>query len=256
MNLLKHFAVFGAALLILTACSEPIDPEYIEPTSASEFASEPYKFTKVNFDKLDQRFRVTIVKSPHKFPKGTLVVDPNSRYIYLIEDENYKARRYPIAVGREGFQWAGSAVVGRKAHWPSWRPTPDMLKEDPNLPEVVKGGDKNPLGARALYLYDQNGRDTLFRIHGTNSPRSIGTASSSGCIRMFNEQVIDLYNRVPKGTPVVVLRILKDGEYFDYEPTNPQEYFDWLQNRMNHEGQTPVSAEGLDAKIIEDAKET
>jgi lipoprotein-anchoring transpeptidase ErfK/SrfK len=140
-------------------------------------------------------------------PPGTIVVDTSNRYLYLVEP-NGKALRYGIGVGKEGLAFSGSAVVGRKAAWPSWTPTRDMIEREPerNLPwkNGMPGGLTNPLGPRALYLYD-NGRDTMFRIHGTTEPRTIGQAVSSGCIRMFNQDVIDLYNRVPTGTKVVVL---------------------------------------------------
>ena len=240
MNLsVKSFVTSFFAIAILS-CTPEFDAQIVEPAPKATFEKEPYEFTKVDFSKLPEKYNITIVKSPHKYPKGTLVVDPNERFIYFIDQDDYVARRYPIAVGREGFEWAGKAVVGRKSHWPDWRPTPDMLEENPDLPEIVKGGDQNPLGARALYLYDDKGRDTLFRIHGTNSPRSIGTASSSGCIRMFNEHVIDLYNRVPKGTPVVVLKILLEGEEFEYEPETIEEYFELLERRLNG-STTPVT---------------
>ena len=109
-----------------------------------------------------------------------------------------------IGVGRQGFSWKGTAEIGRKAFWPGWTPPPEMLARQPELPVHLDGGMENPLGARALYLF-QDKKDTLFRIHGTNEPKSIGKAVSSGCIRMLDADVIDLYGRVAKGTPVVVL---------------------------------------------------
>ena len=109
-------------------------------------------------------------------------------------------KEYKVGVGREGFQWWGVKYIDRKAEWPDWHPTPEMRKSDPKLPKVVKGGPHNPLGARALYL-----KGTLYRIHGTNQPWTIGQAMSSGCIRLKNVDIIDLYNRVEKGTRVVVL---------------------------------------------------
>jgi hypothetical protein len=115
--------------------------------------------------------------------------------------------RYGIGVGRDGFQWAGTAEIGRKALWPSWFPPPAMVARDPFAAKWARGmpgGSKNPLGARALYLY-ANGADTLFRIHGTNQPKSIGHAVSSGCVRMLNMDVIDLYDKVTVGTKVVVI---------------------------------------------------
>jgi len=138
---------------------------------------------------------------------GTVVVDTNERFLYLIQGEG-RALRYGIGVGREGMEFSGTAVVNHKRKWPSWTPTPDMIRRDPErygqYSAGVPGGATNPLGARALYLF-KDGRDTLFRIHGTTEPWSIGKASSSGCIRMINQDVIDLYERVEAGATVVVI---------------------------------------------------
>ncbi len=134
---------------------------------------------------------------------GTVVIDTERKFLYLVL-ENKKAYRYGVTVGEEGMNWRGKAKVGRKAEWPDWRPTPDTLKRIPDLPAYVSPGPHNPMGARALYLFEGN-KDTLFRIHGTNQPEYIGHAISSGCIRMLNEDVIDLYNRVPVGATVVVI---------------------------------------------------
>jgi len=144
-----------------------------------------------------------LVEAPASYGRGTLVVDTRSRYLYLMIGEG-RAIAYQIGVGREGFQWRGGAHVGRKAHWPSWTPPREMLKRRPDLPRFMQGGIENPLGARALYLY-RGKKDTLFRIHGTNEPWTIGQAVSSGCIRMMNNDVVDLYNRVPVGARVVVI---------------------------------------------------
>ena len=135
---------------------------------------------------------------------GTIVVDINARFLYLVE-EGGKAMRYGIGVGRNGFSWRGAARVGRKGVWPNWSPTDNMRRITPGLPAFMEGGVGNPLGARALYLYDGN-RDTLFRIHGTNEPWSIGEAVSSGCVRLLNEDIVDLYERVPAGARVIVRR--------------------------------------------------
>jgi lipoprotein-anchoring transpeptidase ErfK/SrfK len=134
---------------------------------------------------------------------GTIVINTNERNLYLVQPGG-TAIRYGIGVGREGFTWKGTAQVGRKSEWPRWIPPKDMLKRRPDLPEEMDGGLDNPLGARALYLF-QGKKDTLFRIHGTNEPDSIGKAVSSGCIRLMNADVIDLYQRVHIGTRVVVL---------------------------------------------------
>jgi lipoprotein-anchoring transpeptidase ErfK/SrfK len=136
-------------------------------------------------------------------PPGTIVINTNERQLYLV-GAGGTAIRYGIGVGRDGFTWKGVAQVGRKSEWPRWIPPKDMLKRRPDLPEEMDGGLENPLGARALYLF-QGKRDTQFRIHGTNEPDTIGKAVSSGCIRMMNADVIDLYVRVGIGTRVVVL---------------------------------------------------
>ncbi|WP_414470939.1 L,D-transpeptidase [Microvirga sp. M2] len=138
---------------------------------------------------------------------GTVVVDTDARFIYLVQ-EGGKALRYGVGVGKEGLEFKGTATVNRKAQWPTWTPTPDMIRREPNRYRKwaggMKGGTDNPLGARALYLF-KGGQDTLYRIHGTNEPETIGQAVSSGCIRMMNQDVIDLYSRVPTGAKVVVL---------------------------------------------------
>jgi lipoprotein-anchoring transpeptidase ErfK/SrfK len=130
---------------------------------------------------------------------GTLVVDTPNKFLYLVEG-NGKARRYGIGVGRPGFEWAGVKTITRKAEWPDWRPPPEMLKRRPDLPRYMAGGPENPMGARGMYL-----GSTMYRIHGTNEPHTIGQAVSSGCIRMRNEDVTDLYERVRVGTRVVVI---------------------------------------------------
>ena len=139
-------------------------------------------------------------------PPGTIVVDPDGRFLYLVEDGG-AARRYGIGVGRAGLRFSGKAVIGRKAEWPRWTPTPNMIKREPGkyarYAGGLKGGPNNPLGARALYLY-RDGQDTLYRIHGTNEPSSIGKAVSNGCIRMLNDHVIDLHDRVSVEAEVVV----------------------------------------------------
>jgi lipoprotein-anchoring transpeptidase ErfK/SrfK len=136
--------------------------------------------------------------------RGTILVDIDQRFLYYINGDG-SAVRYGVGVGKQGFSWRGVAYVGRKGTWPDWSPTATMVSLNSSLPRHRKGGVDNPLGARALYLY-QNGRDILFRIHGTNEPWSIGEQVSSGCIRMLNEDVYDLYNRVPVGTTVLVRR--------------------------------------------------
>jgi lipoprotein-anchoring transpeptidase ErfK/SrfK len=146
------------------------------------------------------------VAFPSDEPPGTVVIDPTGPFLYLVEGGG-KATRYGIAIGREGFGWNGSGVIARSAKWPRWTPPPEMIERDPSLEqwrEGMPGGVNNPLGPRALYIYFDGG-DSGYRIHGTNTPKSIGWAASSGCFRMLNQDVIDLYERVPMGAKVVVL---------------------------------------------------
>ena len=158
---------------------------------------------------IQERFRPHIVRYARKERPGTILVDSNARYLYLVLPGN-KAIRYGIAVGEEALAFSGVARVGRKREWPSWTPTAEIKRRLPGTPDFVKPGPRNPLGARALYLY-QNGKDTLYRIHGTNQPEYIGWAISSGCIRMTNEAVVDLYSRVKLGAIVVVLPLKPGG---------------------------------------------
>lgn len=159
--------------------------------------------------RLDQRYVRREVAVPLNIPNepGTIVVDTRNRYLYLVEAD-HKAMRYGIGVGREGFAWSGEATIKNKQAWPRWIPPKEMVARDPNAAEWANGmpGGRidNPLGARAMYLYQGN-KDTLYRLHGTADASSIGKAVSSGCVRLLNQDIIDLYNRVPLGTKVVVL---------------------------------------------------
>jgi lipoprotein-anchoring transpeptidase ErfK/SrfK len=144
--------------------------------------------------------RRTQVSYPSKYAPGTVVVNTTERRLYYILD-GAQAVRYGIGVGRDGFTWAGDLRVTDKREWPDWTPPPQMLKRRPDLPRFMKGGEDNPLGARAMYL-----GSSLFRIHGTSEPETIGQAVSSGCFRLLNEDVIDLYNRVKIGARVIVMR--------------------------------------------------
>ena len=144
------------------------------------------------------QFLPTVVPYTTSHKAGTIIIDTNTRYLYLVQGDG-TARRYGVGVGRPGFEWAGTHKVTRKAEWPDWRPPAAMRKRQPDLPAFMPGGPANPMGARALYL-----GSTLYRIHGSNEPWTIGGAVSSGCIRMRNEDVIDLYNRVGVGVKVIV----------------------------------------------------
>ncbi|MCT7374715.1 L,D-transpeptidase [Chelativorans salis] len=137
---------------------------------------------------------------------GTIVVDRGNRFLYFVEDDSW-ATRYGVGIGKEGRTLSGRLKVGRKAEWPSWTPTANMMKREPRYLQFaggVPGGIHNPLGARALYLY-RGGRDTMYRIHGTNEPWSIGQAVSSGCIRLTNDDIIHLHDRTPVGATVVII---------------------------------------------------
>jgi lipoprotein-anchoring transpeptidase ErfK/SrfK len=129
---------------------------------------------------------------------GTIIVQTSERFLYVVQGNN-RAIRYGIGVGREGFQWSGLLKISRKAEWPDWVPPPEMIARQPYLPRFMAGGPGNPLGARALYL-----GNTIYRIHGTNQPQTIGQSVSSGCFRLVNSDVIDLYDRIPVGTKVIV----------------------------------------------------
>jgi lipoprotein-anchoring transpeptidase ErfK/SrfK len=148
---------------------------------------------------MDPRLRRQMVPYRTKEPAGTLIVDTANTYLFLVLG-NGQALRYGIGVGREGFTWTGAERVSRMKEWPDWHPPKEMLERQPDLPRMMAGGPGNPLGARALYL-----GSTLYRIHGTSDPKTIGKYVSSGCIRLVNEDIEDLYRRVQVGTRVVVL---------------------------------------------------
>lgn len=162
----------------------------------------------IDLAKIDPQFLRQYVSLPAGLPNepGTIIVDPRRRFLYLVTGKG-RALRYGVGVGRQGFAWSGTATIHHAGEWPKWFPPAEMVKRDPKTAPFANGmpgGLENPLGARALYLFQGN-RDTLYRIHGTNDPSSIGKAVSSGCIRLFNQDIIDLYNRVPEGTKVIVL---------------------------------------------------
>ena len=148
---------------------------------------------------IDPKFEKQMVEYSGSEPPGTIIIDTPQRFLYLVQ-ENGKAMRYGIGVGKPGFAWAGVKTVSAKKEWPDWTPPPEMLQRRPDLPHFMAGGPDNPLGARAMYL-----GNSLYRIHGSNEPWTIGQAVSSGCIRMRNEDVVDLYGRVKVGTKVVVI---------------------------------------------------
>ena len=207
MTITRRAFVAGAAAAAMTPLATPAI------ASAAAYYGAPVTdngvtFRRTNFKKIDPRWHRQMVKYFSSEAPGTVVVDTQHHFLYVIW-ENKTALRYGVGVGREGFKWYGRARIDRKALWPRWVPPPEMRKRQPNLPLAVEGGNRNPLGPRALYLY-RNGRDLGYRLHGTLEPWSIGNDVSSGCIRMFNEDVIDLYQRCPVGTEVLVLKHIAD----------------------------------------------
>lgn len=196
----------------------PADPMLSDPTPADYEAmyapidTDRFPIPGVRAGVIKPEFLRRRVSYAGPEAPGTLVVDPARRYLYLVEPGG-KAIRYGVGVGREGFGWSGEATINSKQEWPDWYPPKEMIERQPELKRIVTklqsgvgvpGGLRNPLGARALYLW-QNGKDTLFRIHGTTEPHTIGTRVSSGCIRLVNQDIIDLYRRTPVGAKVVVL---------------------------------------------------
>jgi lipoprotein-anchoring transpeptidase ErfK/SrfK len=171
-------------------------PGYYQPGMYQQGGPGPDQTMSRAFD---PRFAKQVVQYSGKEKAGTIIVDTPQRYLYLVQDDG-TALRYGIGVGRPGFTWAGVKSVTRKAEWPDWVPPKEMLARRPELPRHMAGGPDNPLGARALYL-----GSSLYRIHGSNEPWTIGQAVSSGCIRMRNEDVTDLYERVKVGTRVIVI---------------------------------------------------
>ncbi len=171
------------------------------PSSDILARGEPAERTEAVDPRLnvDPKFQKQVVAYHGSEPVGTIVIDTPNRFLFLVQD-NGTALRYGIGVGKPGFTWAGEKKVSAKKEWPDWTPPPEMLQRRPDLPHFMAGGPENPLGARAMYL-----GSSLYRIHGSNEPWTIGQAVSSGCIRMRNEDVIDLYDKVKVGTKVVVI---------------------------------------------------
>jgi len=196
-----NFHTSALKCLVATAAALWISSAVPAPVSASFSKNSP------TLSQLAPRIRATlapdlqrqVISYPTNAAPGTVVVDTAHTYLYYVLGDG-RAMRYGIGVGREGFTWSGTEAVTRKAEWPDWTPPPEMITRQPYLPRWMAGGEGNPLGARAIYL-----GSTMYRIHGTNMPETIGHDGSSGCIRLLNEDVIDLYNRVNVGTKIVVL---------------------------------------------------
>jgi lipoprotein-anchoring transpeptidase ErfK/SrfK len=212
-SLKVKFGILAAGLM-LSGCMQATT---YEATNTTHFKPRDKELlSKVRYTKVavPEPFRRAIVDYHRKEAPGSIVVDSDNHYLYYVLNDG-KAIRYGITVGEEAMAWSGIAKVGSKTEWPPWHPTPGEISRL-GVPKFVPPGPDNPMGSRALYLYS-GGKDTLFRIHGTNQPEYIGTSISSGCIRMTNEDVIDLYERVGLGTVVVVLEP-KHGD----SPYNPQ----------------------------------
>ena len=188
-------ALFGHAA---SASYQPATPDY-QPQPPGYAPSGQGDMANPQNYQIDPQYEKQTVEYPTDEPAGTIVVDTPNKFLYLVEGGG-KAMRYGIGVGRPGFTWAGVKTITAKKEWPDWRPPTDMLQRRPDLPRYMPGGEDNPLGARAMYL-----GSTLYRIHGSNEPWTIGTNVSSGCIRMRNQDVEDLYDRVKVGTKVVVI---------------------------------------------------
>ncbi|MFC0808911.1 L,D-transpeptidase [Ensifer sp. P24N7] len=175
---------------------------------------EPHPVPAVPYQKIDPRFHRQVVDDPTGEPPGTLVVDVGNHFLYLAQVKG-QALRYGVALGRAGFEWSGRGVVQYKRKWPRWIPADEMIEREPKLKKYslerggMEPGPDNPLGARALYIF-QNGEDTLYRVHGSPEWWTIGQHVSSGCVRMINQDVMDLYNRVPDGSPILVADLSKD----------------------------------------------
>lgn len=198
----KTLMIVASMMAVMMASEAPAQSSGARPaTTASDVAPS------VRNRAVPEKYKRRMVRFSTNEAPGTIIVDTHNKFLYYVEGKN-RATRYGIGVGREGFGWSGVVKIGRKAEWPSWTPPAEMRRREAArghiLPAVQKGGPDNPLGARAMYLY-KGGRDTIFRIHGTNQPWSIGLNLSSGCIRMMNKDVEHLYSRAPVGTKVVVI---------------------------------------------------
>ena len=212
----RHFLLGAASLstLALAGCAttgqriamEPrIDPYYLQ--MYGPMPDEKFPLAAVDLRTVDPQFWRAEVEDPTGERPGTLVVHTADRYLYLVE-EGGRAIRYGVGIGREGFAWSGKGHIGRKAEWPTLTPPAEMIARQPEAAPYrngMPGGLDNPLGARAMYIYRPNNTDSMYRVHGTTDPSSIGTAVSSGCVRLINQDVIDLFGRVPVGTPIIVV---------------------------------------------------
>ena len=212
VQLSRRGFVLGAPLA-LAACVEPVRTnlavvsyQQADNSMYGDLDSERFPVAAIDTTEIDPALLRQTVAYDGNYAPGTIIVDPNAKFLYHVRSRG-TATRYGVGVGREGFGWSGNARVARKADWPTWVPPTSMIKRRPDLQQYaggMPGGPENPLGARAMYLY-QGDRDTLYRLHGTNEPESIGQSLSSGCIRLFNHDIIDLHSKTALNTQVVVL---------------------------------------------------
>jgi lipoprotein-anchoring transpeptidase ErfK/SrfK len=212
--MILRLALMGfAAALFISGCTTA-GPEITREIFTSQYGGVKdggYKIPAVPINRVDKKYHRQIVSLYSKEKPGTIIVNTRKRYLYYVLPGN-RAVRYGIGVGRAGFAWEGEAYVAWKRPWPRWHPPKEMIARQPKLRRYADGGQKpglkNPLGARALYLFDKDGNDTLYRLHGTPQWNTIGTAASSGCIRLMNQDIIDLYSRVKPGrfSKVVVIQ--------------------------------------------------
>lgn len=191
LPLVTCFAAFAAMTIPPAAAQGRYPTQYVDGDQPGYVPSEAEEELPPEFKRTTVFYRTT--EAP-----GTIIVSTSERFLYVVQG-NGRALRYGIGVGREGFQWQGLLKISRKQEWPDWTPPPEMIQRQPYLPRFMAGGPGNPMGARALYL-----GSTVYRIHGTNQPQTIGTAVSSGCFRLVNADIMDLYERIPVGTKVVV----------------------------------------------------
>jgi lipoprotein-anchoring transpeptidase ErfK/SrfK len=193
----RHLALIASFALALIGSAAYAQQYGRMPEITMDVEEEPGVVPQENYQLPEKWVRKVVFYRTHE-PPGTIIVETSERALYLVMSDS-RAMRYGIGVGRDGFRWKGQLKISRKAEWPDWTPPPEMIERQPYLPRFMGGGPGNPMGARALYL-----GGTVYRIHGTNQPHTIGQAVSSGCFRLVNADVTDLYERVPVGTRVVV----------------------------------------------------
>ena len=231
----------GGGLVATRAAAQLVVQEVDPADIYGAMDAGAFRMPAVDLRRIDPDFLRAVVDYPTDQPVGSIVIDPAAHYLYYIRG-NGQAIRYGVGVGREGFVWSGEAEIKAKREWPDWYPPKEMIARDPHVKGVMQklqsglgmpGGPGNPLGARAMYLFQGN-KDTLYRIHGTVEPWSIGHSVSSGCIRMINQDVFDLYNRVPIGTHVTVLGHAQPSQVAEHTMRKPDA----------DDGSTYVNADG------------